>query len=109
MTYTNEEYAEMAIKANEEGKVLKIIKGKLTHVESEPIALSDEQVKIQNQSIIKSLLTEANTEIEVLNDKIELDIVTDEDLNLLKKWKLYRINLKSIDPNKIELNLPKKP
>lgn len=69
----------------------------------------NEAIVKQNQSVITSLLTEVNNEIEILNDKIELDIVTDEDLNLLKKWKLYRINLKSVDPDKIELNLPKKP
>ncbi|WP_255307334.1 hypothetical protein [Gilliamella sp. wkB178] len=41
MTYTNEEYAEMAIKDNEEGKVLKEVKEKLKQVEPEPIEFTD--------------------------------------------------------------------
>ena len=55
------------------------------------------------------LLSDANNEIDILNDKIELEIATDDDKKLLKKWKLYRIQLKSIDTNKLDIELPEKP
>lgn len=51
MTYMNDEYAKMAIKANEEGKALKKVKGKLKLVEPQPIALTDEQIVSQNQTM----------------------------------------------------------
>lgn len=63
----------------------------------------------QQQINIADLLSEANNEIEILNDKIELEIATDDDKKLLKKWKLYRIQLKSIDINKLDIELPVKP
>ncbi|MCX8597554.1 tail fiber assembly protein, partial [Gilliamella sp. B3493] len=62
-----------------------------------------------NQSKLANLLSDANNEIEILNDKIELEIATDDDKKLLKKWKLYRIQLKSIDINKLDIELPVKP
>lgn len=42
MTITNQEYAEAAIKANEEGRALKIENGKLTFVVPQPMKLTDE-------------------------------------------------------------------
>ena len=62
-----------------------------------------------NQSKLANLLSDANSEIEILNDKIELEIATDDDKKLLKKWKLYRIQLKSIDTNKLDIEFPAKP
>lgn len=63
----------------------------------------------QNQSKLVNLLSEVNNEIDILTDKIELDIATDDDKKLLKKWKLYRIQLKSIDLNKLDIEFPAKP
>lgn len=74
MTYTDEEYAEMAIKANEEGKVLKNINGKLMLVDSEPIALTNEQIVSQNQTMKISLINEVNEKIAILQDVIDLDM-----------------------------------
>lgn len=62
-----------------------------------------------NQSKLANLLSDANSEIEILNDKIELEIATDDDKKQLKKWKLYRIQLKSIDTNKLNIEFPAKP
>lgn len=109
MTITNQEYAEMAIKANAEGKVLKVIDDKLILVDPEPMQLSDKQIISQNQQIKESLLKEANVEIDILNDKIEFDVATDDDVAMLKKWKLYRINLKKLDISDINVILPIKP
>ncbi|WP_294615360.1 tail fiber assembly protein [uncultured Gilliamella sp.] len=63
----------------------------------------------QQQLNIANLLSDANNEIDILNDKIELEIATDDDKKLLKKWKFYRIQLKSIDTNKLDIELPEKP
>ncbi|OCF95496.1 tail fiber assembly protein [Gilliamella sp. wkB308] len=62
-----------------------------------------------NQSKLANLLSDANNEIEILNDKIELEIATDDDKKQMKKWKLYRIQLKSIDTNKLDIEFPAKP
>lgn len=84
MTITNQEYAEMAIKANQEGKELKYENGKLTLVIPEPMKFTDEQIIFQNQKIKESLLKEANSEIDILNDKIEFGDATDDDIAILK-------------------------
>lgn len=55
------------------------------------------------------MLKEANAEIDILNDKIEFDEAADEDIAILKKWKLYRINLNKLDVNDINLTFPEKP
>lgn len=109
MTITNQEYAEAAIKANEEGRALKIENSKLTFVVPQPMKLTDEQIIYQNHHVRQSLLKEANAEIDILNDKIEFDEAADEDIAILKKWKLYRINLKKLDVNDINLTFPEKP
>ena len=109
MTITNQEYAEAAIKANEAGKALKIKDGKLIFIEPEPMRLTNEQIITQNQHIKESLLKEANSEIDILNDKIEFDDATDDDVAMLKKWKLYRISLKKLDASDINVIFPEKP
>lgn len=109
MTITNQEYAEMAIKANREGKELKYENGKLTLVAPEPMKFTEEQIIFKNQKIKESLLKEANSEIDILNDKIEFDEATDDDVAMLKKWKLYRINLKKLDATDINAIFPIKP
>lgn len=109
MTYTNEEYAEMAIKANEEGKVLKIINDKLTLVEPKSIALSDEQIISQNQAIKNSLIGEANEKIAVLQDAIDLDLQKPGEEEQLKQLKKYRILLTRVDTSDINAVFPEKP
>ena len=109
MTITNQEYAEMAIKANKERKELKYENGKLTLVAPELMKFTEEQIIFQNQQIKESLFKEANSEIDILNDKIEFDEATDDDVAMLKKWKLYRINLKKLDATDINAIFPIKP
>lgn len=109
MTITNQEYAEAAIKANEAGKALKIENGKLTLVAPEPMKFTEKQIIFQNQQLKESLLKEANSEIDILNDKIEFDEATDDDVTMLKKWKLYRISLKKLDIADINVIFPVKP
>lgn len=109
MTYTNTEYAELAIKANAEGRALKNINGKLTIVDPEPIHLSDEQIKLQNQTMKISLINEANEKIAVLQDIIDLDMQESNEEEQLKNWKKYRILLTRIDVSDIDAVFPEKP
>lgn len=109
MTYTNEEYAEMAMKANEESKELKVIKGKLVLVDLKPIQLSDEQVIAQNQSRKIALINEASEKIAVLQDIIDLDMQETDEEQQLKQWKKYRILLTRVDASDINVIFPEKP
>lgn len=87
MTYTNEEYAEIAMKANKEGKVLKKVKGKLKLVEDKPIALTDKQIVSQNQVMKNSLINDDNERMEVLQDIIDLDMQESNQEKQQKQWK----------------------
>lgn len=109
MIYTSQDYAEMAIKANEEGKALKEVKGKLKLVDPEPIHLSDEQIILQNQSIKTALISEANEKIAILQDVIDLDMQESNEDEQLKNWKKYRILLTRVDTSDINVTFPKKP
>ncbi|MCX8583463.1 MULTISPECIES: tail fiber assembly protein [unclassified Gilliamella] len=109
MTYTDEEYAEMAIKANEEGKVLKNINGKLMLVDSEPIALTNEQIVSQNKTIKNALISEANKKIAILQDIIDLDMQESNEEEQLKQWKKYRILLTRVDASDVNAAFPEKP
>ena len=62
-----------------------------------------------NKQLKESLLKEVNIEIDILNDKIEFDEATDDDVAMLKKWKLYRISLKKLDASDINVIFPEKP
>ena len=109
MIYTNEEYAEMAIKANEEGKALKEVKGKLKLVDPEPIHLSDEQIILQNQTMKASLINEANEKIAILQDIIDLEMQESNEDEQLKQWKKYRILLTRVDTSDVNALFPEKP
>ena len=87
MTYTNEEYAEIAMKANKEGKVLKKVKGKLKLIEDKPIVLTDKQIVSQNQVMKNSLINEDNEKIVVLQDIIDLDMQESNQEKQQKQWK----------------------
>ena len=93
MTYTNEEYAEIAMKANKEGKVLKKVKGKLKLIEDKPIALTDKQIVSQNQVMKNSLINDDNERMEVLQNIIDLDMQESNQEKQQKQWRKYRILL----------------
>lgn len=109
MIYTGQEYAEMAIKANEEGKALKSIDGKLMLVDFEPIALTNEQIVSQNKTIKNALISEANEKIAILQDVIDLDMLEADEEAQLKKWKKYRILLTRVDASDVNVVFPEKP
>nr|WP_267370682.1 tail fiber assembly protein [Gilliamella sp. B2838] len=109
MTYTNEEYAEIAMKANKEGKVLKKVKGKLKLIEDKSIVLTDKQIVSQNQVMKNSLINEDNEKIVVLQDIIDLDMQESNQEKQQKQWRKYRILLTRVDTSDVNALFPDKP
>ena len=63
----------------------------------------------QNKSLKNSLLNEANENISILQDAIDLDMAEDGDEDKLKAWKKYRVLLNRIDVSDINVIFPDKP
>jgi len=63
----------------------------------------------QNKSLKNSLLNEANENISILQDAVDLDMAEDGDEEKLKAWKKYRILLNRIDVSNIPVVFPEKP
>ena len=63
----------------------------------------------QNKSLKNSLLNEANKNISILQDAIDLDMSEDGDEEKLKAWKKYRVLLNRIDASDINVIFPEKP
>lgn len=63
----------------------------------------------QNKMLKNSLLNEANENISILQDAIDLDMAEDGDEDKLKAWKKYRVLLNRIDVSDIPLVFPEKP
>ena len=73
-------------------------------------------VNKQNSSIISSnktlkdsLLSHAANKISVLQDAVELEIATDEEIALLKEWKKYRVLLNRLDVSDVDVVFPEMP
>lgn len=72
----------------------------------------DEQnaFKIKQNKVLKtSLLNEANENISILQDAIDLEMSEDGDEERLKAWKKYRVLLNRIDASDINVIFPEKP
>ena len=63
----------------------------------------------QNKMLKNSLLNEANENISILQDAIDLDMSENGDEDKLKAWKKYRILLNRIDTSDINVIFPEKP
>ncbi|PXY91437.1 tail fiber assembly protein [Gilliamella apis] len=63
----------------------------------------------QNKMLKSSLLNEANENISILQDAIDLDMSEDGDEERLKAWKKYRVLLNRIDASDINVIFPTKP
>ncbi|WP_294884411.1 tail fiber assembly protein [uncultured Gilliamella sp.] len=63
----------------------------------------------QNKMLKNSLLNEANENISILQDAIDLNMSEDGDEEKLKAWKKYRILINRIDVSNIPLVFPEKP
>lgn len=58
----------------------------------------------------KYLLSEANDSIAPLQDAVDLNIATDEEIAALKKWKQYRVLLNRVDTSSApDIIWPEKP
>lgn len=66
----------------------------------DPPALTPEQLAIQAESKRSALMADATVEINPLQDALDLEEATDEELALLKKWKAYRVALNRLDLSK---------
>jgi hypothetical protein len=107
MTYTSKEYAEAAVKANECGKLLIVNRiGELQIVDKKN---SKEEVIIENTMRKNTLLSEANQQIAILQDIIDLDMQESNEDEQLKNWKKYRILLTRVDVNSENVVFPEKP
>ena len=63
----------------------------------------------QNKMLKNSLLNEANENISILQDAIDLDMSENGDEDKLKAWKRYRVLLNRIDVSNIAVVFPEKP
>ncbi len=59
--------------------------------------ISKEQLITEAEIQKQSLLAEANNAIAPLQDAVDLDMATDEELSALQKWKKYRVLLNRVD------------
>ncbi|MDM3007568.1 MULTISPECIES: tail fiber assembly protein [unclassified Citrobacter] len=62
------------------------------------------------QNTKASLMQEANNTIAVLQDAVDLDMATDDDVKLLTAWKKYRVLLSRVKPEDApDINWPEQP
>ncbi|RVD76991.1 tail fiber assembly protein [Pseudomonas koreensis] len=64
---------------------------------SPPAGPTAEQIKEQNKAMRDSYLRAATLAIGPLQDAVDLDDATDEDVALLKAWKQYRVSVNRVD------------
>lgn len=71
---------------------------------------SKEQLIAEAEQQKQSLLEEANSAIAPLQDAVDLDMATDEEVALLKEWKKYRVLLNRVDTSTApDIDWPQKP
>lgn len=122
-----DEYAKLSTMANETGKIIYIHENgeyelidQLTFHTCSYINdrwVTDESKLIEYQKTIYSrnkftadkLISEATLEIGILQDKIDLNESEAGDTDLLLAWKQYRIALKNLDLNDINIKFLDKP
>ena len=62
------------------------------------------------QNTKASLMQEANNTIAMLQDAVDLDMATDDDVKLLTAWKKYRVLLSRVKPEDApDINWPEQP
>lgn len=68
------------------------------------------QAITQNTALKVEFMRQASEAIAPLQDAVDFDMATDEEVSLLKKWKLYRIAVNRIDANTAdEITWPDQP
>ncbi|QIC17843.1 tail fiber assembly protein [Providencia vermicola] len=72
--------------------------------------ISKDQLIAEAEQQKQSLLAESNNAIAPLQDAVDLDIATDEEIALLKEWKKYRVLLNRVDTSLAhDIDWPQKP
>lgn len=122
-----EKYAQLAMLANEKGLVIhKHENGEYELIDQltfhtciykngkwiqDDIKLREYQENIykNNKKAVDKLISEASIEIDILKDKAELGEDNTINSELLLKWKAYRISLKDLDLNDVNLQFPETP
>ena len=124
---SNKEYADLAAKANAENKVIykhengeyelvdQITYQTCSYVDGEWVEDATKKASYQqkiinmNKLAISSLLEEANNNISILQDAIDLDMQKGDEDKRIKEWKRYRILLTRIEINNTDIQFPPKP
>lgn len=68
--------------------------------------LSDEEVQSVNDYKKEELMRNATASINPLQDAVDMEIATNEETEVLKQWKIYRISVNRIDTTQKEINWP---
>ena len=124
---TEQTYTDLAVKANAENKVIyKHETGEYELVDQITFqtcvcvngdwvedaaqkAAYQQRIINMNKLTLSNLLDEANNNISILQDAIDLDMQAGNEEKRIKEWKRYRILLTRLDTNNIDIKFPSKP
>ena len=124
---TEQTYADLAVLANKENKVIykhensdcelvdQITFQTCNHVNGDWIEEAAKKVAYQqkiinmNKLALSNLSEEANNNISILQDAIDLDMQAGNEAEQIKEWKKYRILLSRIDVKIPDVVFPSKP
>ena len=65
--------------------------------------------RTENEALKVGFLKQVNEKIAYLQDAVDLEIATSEELEQLKVWKNYRVLLNRIDVNDVDVVFPEQP
>ena len=124
---TEQTYTDLAVKANAENKVIyKHETGEYELVDQITFqtcvcvngdwvedaaqkAAYQQRIINMNKLTLSNLLDEANNNISILQDAIDLNMQEGNEEERIKEWKRYRILLTRLDTNNIDIKFPSKP
>ena len=127
MMLTEQTYTDLAVQANAENKVIythengeyelveQLTYQTCSYFDGEWVedatkkAYYQQKIIDMNKLAISSLLEEANNNISMLQDAIDLDMQEGNEEERIKEWKRYRILLTRLDTNNIDIKFPSKP
>jgi Caudovirales tail fibre assembly protein. len=127
MMLTEQTYTDLAVQANAENKVIythengeyelidqltyqtcSYVNGEWTEDATKKASYQQKIINM-NKLAISNLLEEANNNISILQDAIDLDMQKGDEDKRIKEWKRYRILLTRIEINNTDIQFPPKP
>lgn len=124
---TEQTYTDLAVQANAENKVIythengeyelidqltyqtcSYVNGEWTEDATKKASYQQKIINM-NKLAISNLLEEANNNISILQDAIDLDMQKGDEDKRIKEWKRYRILLTRIEINNTDIQFPPKP